>query len=140
MRKWLAWLKSTWRLLNPGPTDPILWHCKPLLVLDGTGKAVFHAHEIDVEFKPDGRTGQSGVARIIDCAEKLPVPELAVSKMTIRDVRDRYPSPGGGREGVILHGRYHGKVYDWFTDGEADDMAYLAAHGPATAGGPGAEA
>lgn len=115
-----TWFRDFWRALNPGPTDPILWHCKPLLICDADDRPVFKAAVIDVEFTPDAVTPQSGIARIVNWQGPLPVPELTVRRLVIRGLQRR---DGHGREGAILRGRYRGKAFSWYTDGRADDVA-----------------
>jgi hypothetical protein len=123
MKELLAWLKTFWRALNPGPTDPIVWHCKPLLICDANNQPVFKAPTIDVEFTPDGVKPQSGNVRIVHWDGPLPVPEMAVRRLVIRGLQRR---DGFGRQGVLMRGRYKGKSYVWYTDGRADDQARAA--------------
>ena len=130
----LSWLRDFWKATNPGPTDPILWHCRPLLICDATDKVVFKAHEIDVEFTPDGKTPQGGTARIVDWDGPLPVPELTVRSMDIRGMAVTFSgavSPlSGGREGAILYGRYNDEPFVWYTDGRADEYAFDSGEAP----------
>lgn len=111
------WFKELWEYAHIRPTDPVLWHCKPLLVLNANSEIVGHLQTVDVLFTPSGEKTPAGRAEIVNYGEVLDWGQLDIETLSIF-APHRY---AGGREGINLTGHCNGKRMHWYTDGRADN-------------------
>ncbi len=121
------WFKEFWRYVRCQPTDPILWHCKPLLIVTPRREVLERFDVADVVFTPAGAGSTSGTAEIVNREGDNALWHIEVDRITIN--RGRRRSITSGREGVTLFGKTGNKRVRWHTDGLADRFYYELHHG-----------
>ena len=111
MSKAAEWLRDLWAYVHLKPTDPVLWHCKPLLIVDPNLEVIAHFMTADVLFTPTGEKTPAGKAEVLDPSDAGDYGQIEVYSIEIQR---------GGREGVTLNGSSNGHDVLWYTDGVAD--------------------
>lgn len=112
MSQAFEWLQEFWHYLKPAPTDPILWHCKPLVIVSDDNVVLARYEAVDVLFTPSGVRVPAGIAELANVEESQEPAQIDVDELSIFR----------GRAGVILTGRTDGHSVIWYTDSAAESV------------------
>jgi hypothetical protein len=106
------------RFRHRSDDDPLIWTCEPLVVVHAEDGAVF-AKNVDVEYRPDDTTGNTGNVKVLGAGRDGWSPQLRYHHRmnTIQGLDPRLQK----RPGIILMGEDEtGESFTWYINGEAD--------------------
>jgi hypothetical protein len=103
---------------SPGSREVLIWHCRPLLVIDQDGLIAF-AGDADVEFTREVGDAVRGHAKSEVASPEGWFPEMDVLSEIVPPNDFRL----GRRDGKIVFGRdAEGFEFTWYIDGQATQM------------------